>query len=116
MRAVLTDRGLPGNVLVGEGPEPQPAPHEALIRVKAFSLNRGELNFAQDRPRGSRIGWDVAGSVLQCAADGTGPAVDARVVGFVKAANGWAEVGRLARSLMERRFSGKAVLHLDTSD
>jgi NADPH:quinone reductase-like Zn-dependent oxidoreductase len=91
MRAVLTDPGLPGAVFLGEAPEPQPAPHEALLRVKAFSLNRGELNFARERLPGSTIGWDVAGIVLEAAADGTGPAVDTRVVGFVKAMNGWAE-------------------------
>lgn len=91
MRAVLTDPGLPGAVFLGEAPEPEPAPHEALVRVSAFSLNRGELNFAKDRLPGSSIGWDVAGVVLQAAADGTGPAIDTRVAGFVKAANGWAE-------------------------
>ncbi len=91
MRAVLTDPGLQGAVFLGEAPQPEPAPHEALVRVKAFSLNRGEINFAKDRLPGSSIGWDVAGIVLQPAADGTGPAVDTRVVGFVKAANGWAE-------------------------
>ncbi|MGC1952825.1 MAG: zinc-binding dehydrogenase [Gammaproteobacteria bacterium] len=91
MRAVLTDPGLPGGVFLGDAPEPQPAPHEALVRVTAFSLNRGELNFARDRLPGAPIGWDVAGTVLQAAADGTGPAADTRVVGFVKAANGWAE-------------------------
>lgn len=91
MKAVLTDPGLPGTVFIGEAPEPEPAADEALIRVKAFSLNRGELNFAKDRLPGSPIGWDVAGVVLQSAADGTGPAIDTRVVGFVKAANGWAE-------------------------
>lgn len=91
MRAVLTDPGLPGAVFLGEACEPQPAPHEALVRVTAFSLNRGELNFAKDRLLGASIGWDVAGTVLQAAADGTGPAADARVVGFVKAATGWAE-------------------------
>jgi NADPH2:quinone reductase len=91
MRAVLTDPSLPGAVFLGDAPEPAPAPHEALVRVKAFSLNRGELNFAKDRMPGSSIGWDVAGIVLRPAADGTGPAIDARVVGFVKAANGWAE-------------------------
>lgn len=99
MRAVLTDPGLPGGVFLGETPEPEPAPHEALVRVKAFSLNRGEINFAKDRLPRSGIGWDVAGIVLQPAADGTGPEVDTRVVGFVKAANGWAE--RVAVSTRE---------------
>jgi NADPH2:quinone reductase len=70
--------------------EPRLAAHEALIRVEAFSVNRGEtFQLETDRP-GWRPGKDVAGLVVQGAADGTGPAPGTRVVGHPPAA-GWAE-------------------------
>jgi NADPH:quinone reductase len=54
-------------------PEPNPAPHEALIAVHAFSLNRGELTLMRIRQEGWQPGQDVAGVVLKEAADGSGP-------------------------------------------
>ena len=75
----FTDTGLP---------EPQPG--EALVKVAAFSVNRGEI-FRLEHPRpGTRPGKDIAGLVVQAAADGTGPAVGQRVVGHPEA-GGWAE-------------------------
>ncbi|TIS58829.1 zinc-binding dehydrogenase [Mesorhizobium sp.] len=70
--------------------EPHPAPNEALIAVRATSLNRGELRLVAIRPNGWIPGQDVAGVVEQAAANGSGPAVGARVVGLVDEA-GWAE-------------------------
>jgi NADPH:quinone reductase-like Zn-dependent oxidoreductase len=46
----------------------------------------------QGAPAGSRIGWDIAGVVEAQAADGSGPAAGTRVVGFLPASNGWAEL------------------------
>ena len=75
----FTDTGLP---------EPQPG--EALVKVEAFSVNRGEI-FQLEHPRpGTRPGKDIAGLVVQAAADGTGPAVGQRVAGHPEA-GGWAE-------------------------
>lgn len=71
-------------------PEPAPAPHEALIAVHAFSLNRGELTLMRIRPEGWRPGQDVSGVVLQAAADGSGPKQGSRVVGIMDW-HGWAE-------------------------
>ncbi len=71
-------------------PEPSPAPHEALIAVHAFSLNRGELTLMRIRPEGWRPGQDVSGVVLQGAADGSGPKPGTRVVGLMDW-HGWAE-------------------------
>ncbi len=71
-------------------PEPAPAPHEALIAVHAFSLNRGELTLMRIRPEGWRPGQDVSGVVLKAAADGSGPQPGTRVVGLMDW-HGWAE-------------------------
>ncbi len=73
-----------------EVPEPQPKPNEALVGVRAFSLNRGELRLFQVRPEGWRPGQDISGVVLQPAADGSGPKAGARVVALTDNA-GWAE-------------------------
>ena len=70
--------------------EPQTAPNEALIEVRAFSLNRGELRLFQARPEGWRPGQDISGVVLKPAADGSGPPPGTRVVALTDNA-GWAE-------------------------
>ena len=75
---------------IREGPEPAPAANEALVEVRAFSLNRGELRLMQTRPEGWRPGQDIGGIVLQQAADGSGPAAGTRVVALTDGA-GWAQ-------------------------
>lgn len=95
IRAVVVDPGVPGHLAVGPVEAPVPAPNEALVRVKAISLNRGETVRAQSSPAGSRPGWDFAGLVEHPAADGSGPrpsnVVSARVVGVLRS-GGWAEL------------------------
>lgn len=91
MRAVVVDTNAPGRLVLGEVAEPRPGPGEAVIAVRAFSLNRGEVKTALDSsPDGARPGWDFAGVVEQAAADGSGPAKGVRVVG-VSATGCWAE-------------------------
>ncbi|MFD7986991.1 zinc-binding dehydrogenase [Kitasatospora indigofera] len=70
--------------------EPVQRPDEVLVKVDAYSVNRGEI-FQLEGPAGdARPGKDVAGLVVQAAPDGSGPAVGQRVVGH-PAGGGWAE-------------------------
>jgi NADPH:quinone reductase-like Zn-dependent oxidoreductase len=73
-----------------ELPEPQPAPNEALVEVRAFSLNRGELRSFRNNEEGWVPGQDVAGVVLHQAGDGSGPPAGARVVALTDEF-GWAQ-------------------------
>jgi NADPH:quinone reductase len=91
MRAILVDKGALANLSLGEAEEPSPTPSETLVRVSAISLNRGEVRRAQMGENGFKPGWDLAGTVEQAAADGTGPRAGARVVGFLPS-GAWAEL------------------------
>jgi NADPH:quinone reductase len=86
---VATGRGQP-LVHLADVDEPVPEPDQVLVRVQAFSVNRGETFLLESPPDGWRPGKDVAGLVVGAAADGTGPPKGSRVVGHPPAA-GWAE-------------------------
>ena len=70
--------------------EPVAADDEALIRVAAFSVNRGETFLLDSPVDGWRPGKDLAGTVVAAAADGSGPAPGTRVVGHAPH-SAWAE-------------------------
>jgi NADPH:quinone reductase-like Zn-dependent oxidoreductase len=70
--------------------EPTPGASEAILEVKAVSINRGELRLLASRPSGWRPGQDVAGVIARAAADGAGPPAGTRVAALVDQA-GWAE-------------------------
>jgi NADPH:quinone reductase-like Zn-dependent oxidoreductase len=97
----LVPTGRPDPMVeIAESAMPVPQPGEAMVRVEAFSVNRGEIFLLEDPRHGARPGKDIAGLVVQAAADGTCPAAGQRVVGHPEA-GGWAEyaavpVGSLA--------------------
>ncbi|HUC70964.1 MAG TPA: zinc-binding dehydrogenase [Stellaceae bacterium] len=90
MLALVNTPGGTAPVEIRDVPEPVPAANEALVEVRAFSLNRGELRLMQTRPEGWRPGQDIGGVVRQSAADGTGPKPGTRVVALTDNA-GWAQ-------------------------
>jgi NADPH:quinone reductase-like Zn-dependent oxidoreductase len=90
MQALVTTPSAPWSLVLGDAPDPVPGSDEALVEVRATSLNRGEVRGLARRRPGEVPGWDVAGVVLEAAADGTGPAVGTRVVGLVES-GAWAE-------------------------
>ncbi|TSE12064.1 zinc-binding dehydrogenase [Mesorhizobium intechi] len=75
---------------LAEVDDPKPCANEALVAVRATSLNRGELRLLAIRPDGWMPGQDIVGIVERAAADGSGPAVGTRVAALVDEA-GWAE-------------------------
>jgi NADPH2:quinone reductase len=82
-----------------ELPEPQPMRNEALLEVRAFSLNRGELRSFRNNAEGWVPGQDVAGVVLRQAANGEGPPAGSRVVALMDEF-GWAQHAAVASHRM----------------
>ncbi len=88
MRALVADNSASGRVVLRDVPEPVPAPGEAVVQVRAFSINRGELRMLRTAADGFRPGWDFAG-VVEVEVEG-GPPYGARVVG-IRQGGAWAE-------------------------
>jgi NADPH:quinone reductase len=82
VRALVASAGGKG-VEIADVPESEPTPDQALVDVKAISLNRGEIKRLEQSEPGTAWGWDLAGVVAQPAADGSGPKAGARVVGML---------------------------------
>lgn len=92
MRAVVVDPSVSGHLAIKQVGPPSPRPGETLVRVKAISLNLGEVRRSLTMAEsGSRPGWDLAGVVEQVASEGSGPPAGARVVGFLPF-GAWAEM------------------------
>jgi NADPH:quinone reductase-like Zn-dependent oxidoreductase len=90
MLGYVTDPGAPGGLDRRELPPPEPGERDVLVDVRAYAINRGELSLLEQRSDGWQPGQDLAGIVARPAADGTGPAAGARVVGPADG-GGWAE-------------------------
>lgn len=90
VKAVVVDENAPGRLAIRSAPLGTPARNEAIVRVTAISLNRGEVKRALTQAEtGARPGWDFAG-VVETAAGQGGPPAGARVVGLLPT-GGWAE-------------------------
>jgi NADPH:quinone reductase-like Zn-dependent oxidoreductase len=90
MLAHVTDPFVAGGLDLREVPNPEAADHEVVIEVRAYSINRGELDLLAQRTQHWRPGQDVAGTVVRAASDGSGPPAGTRVVGIADQA-GWAD-------------------------
>jgi NADPH:quinone reductase len=90
MLALVNTPNGPAPVELRQVQEPAPGPHDALVAVHAFSLNRGELRSFRNNEAGWIPGQDVAGVVQRAAADGSGPSAGTRVVALTDEF-GWAE-------------------------
>ncbi|MEL6384679.1 MAG: zinc-binding dehydrogenase [Cyanobacteria bacterium J06554_11] len=92
MKRLIMNADEPGGIGVSETEQPQPLPHQSLVKVTAFSLNRGEVNFAQSPDaKGRTIGWDYVGTIDTPSADGQGPQHGIRVVGWRPQMDAFAE-------------------------
>jgi NADPH2:quinone reductase len=114
MRALLARPSAPHGLELGEIDSPRPGYDQALVTVRAVSLNRGEARYLPRREEGTVHGWDVAGVVEKAAVDGSGPAEGERVVGLVSE-GAWAEqaavpTARLAGLPDEVSFEDAATL------
>jgi NADPH2:quinone reductase len=74
-----------------EVPAPEPMATEAIVRMIATSLNRGEIARCVSGPAGARPGWDVVGIVERAPERGGGPPVGSTVVGYADS-GAWAEL------------------------
>jgi NADPH:quinone reductase len=90
VRALVAAPVAAGGIEIRDVPEPAPTPDQAIVDVRAVSLNRGECGALRSAEDGWRPGWDLAGVVSRRAADGSGPRHGARVVGWVNGGS-WAE-------------------------
>jgi NADPH2:quinone reductase len=90
MLALVNTPNRTAPIELREIPEPIPGHDEALVEVRAFSLNRGELSSFARNKEGWVPGQDIAGVVVQQAANGEGPPAGARVVALADDF-GWAQ-------------------------
>ncbi|MFD4407415.1 zinc-binding dehydrogenase [Nocardia sp. NPDC058499] len=108
MYALVVDRSAPSGLRLGEAPDPEPAPNQAVVRVTATSLNSGEIRHGlADAADGAVLGWEAAGIVERAAADGSGPPAGTPVV-TLGPAGAWAEQRAVDTDLI-----GTAPAHAD---
>ncbi len=92
MKRIKMDPDQPGGLAFEDADRPTPLPTQSLVKVTAFSLNRGEIGFAQSPDaKGKTIGWDFVGTIEETAANGTGLEKGTRVVGWRPEMDAFAE-------------------------
>ncbi|HMD88103.1 MAG TPA: zinc-binding dehydrogenase [Anaerolineaceae bacterium] len=114
MKAIVAEPQSEAHLVLSDVDQPVPGPSQALVRVAAFSLNRGEVRSAFAAKERYVPGWDLAGTVEKPAADGSGPAAGTRVVGFLRS-GAWAEIAAVSTDFLaelppEVTFSQAATL------
>lgn len=93
MKALVVAHDHPSGIRLEEIPEPTPAHDQALVRLRATTLNFGEVvHRLAEAPDGAVLGWDAAGVVVQAATDGTGPPAGTAVVTTGEHGGGWAQL------------------------
>jgi NADPH:quinone reductase len=92
IEAVVVTPDAPARLGLGKAPAPAPAPSEAVVRVAAVSVNPFDVRHAQTDAPGTIVGQDLAGTVVQAAADGSGPKTGTRVIGYLSTGGAWAEL------------------------
>ncbi|MZD04385.1 zinc-binding dehydrogenase [Streptomyces sp. SID5785] len=110
MKAVLFDRyGAPDVLYVGRRPRPAPGPGEVLVRVRAFSVNGGELAARAGRVRlltgrrfPQRVGLDLTGEVAGLGAGTTGFTAGDRVWGVLGRTSGFGSAAEYVAVPAER--------------
>lgn len=67
-------------------PVPTPVANQVLVETRNLALNQGDVNDARTGrvPGGAILGSDIAGVVVQAAANGTGPAVGTPVAALAQ--------------------------------
>jgi NADPH:quinone reductase len=96
-KAVVVDHSSNERLVIRSVPLAPAYRDEVTVRVRAISLNRGEVNRAvRVAEPGWRPGWDFAGVVEATAPDGGGPAAGTRVVGLLPS-GAWAETIRVPK-------------------
>jgi NADPH:quinone reductase-like Zn-dependent oxidoreductase len=91
MRAVVVDTSLDARITLRDVATPAIGESDALVKVAATSLNYGEVRRSLTvAASGFRPGWDVTGTIIKAASDGSGHPAGTRVVGFVEG-GAWSE-------------------------